>query len=296
MAEQLSPVALATASYDRIGHRREDAEWLAAAWAAPDTRVLPIAGARLRAAEGRPAWVAPADAPEGLRVLLGEEAGRVSFAVIGDRALATDDSWVGLREVMLATPDDEASYVVHAIGIAEWLRATRHCPRCGTTLEPQQSGHVLHCPNCGRDQFPRTDSAVIMLITDDQDRALLGRQPSWPTGRWSTLAGFVEPGESIEDAVRREVLEESGITVGEVSYVASQPWPLPASLMLGFTGRALSTDIQVDEHELEAARWWSRAEVKEAVDAGEMAIPAGISISRHLLINWYGEELDSSWS
>ena len=286
--------ALATTSYDRIAHRRTDEEWLAAAWANPSTRVLPVAGTRVKAPAGEPEWVAPADAPGGMRVLLGEDGGVVSFAVIAGRELA-DESWVGLRGVMLNIPEAEASYLVHAVGLAEWHWATRFCPRCGGALEARQSGHVLVCTSCGKEQFPRTDAAVIMLITDDQDRALLGRQPIWPAGRWSTLAGFVEPGESLEDAVRREVREESGIAVGEVTYMASQPWPLPASLMLGFNGRAVSTDIRVDEHELEAARWWSREEVRAAVDSGDLLIPSGISISRSLLIDWYGEELDSSW-
>ena len=290
----MTPVTLATTSYDRIAHRRTDEEWLAAAWAESTTRVLPVAGTRVNAPGGEPEWVAPADAPEGMRVLLGEADGVVSFAVIAGRELA-DESWVGLRGVMLSIPEAEASYLVHAIGLAEWHWATRFCPRCGGALEARQSGHVLVCTSCGKEQFPRTDAAVIMLITDDQDRALLGRQPIWPAGRWSTLAGFVEPGESLEDAVRREVREESGITVGEVAYAASQPWPLPASLMLGFNGRAVSTDIHVDDNELEAARWWSREDVRAAVDSGELLIPSGVSISRSLLINWYGEELDSSW-
>jgi NAD+ diphosphatase len=290
----MNPVAMATTSYDRIAHRREDEEWLAAAWAAPSTRVLVVAGTRVHAPGGELEWVAPADAPDGMRVLLGDEDGAVTFAVIADRSLA-DDSWVGLRGVFLGVSERDASYLVHAIGLAEWHWATRFCPRCGAALEARQSGHVLRCTSCGREQFPRTDAAVIMLITDSEDRALLGRQPSWPAGRWSTLAGFVEPGESLEDAVRREVREESGVEVGEVSYLASQPWPLPASLMLGFTGRATSTDIRVDGNEIEDARWWSREDVHAAVASGELLIPSGVSISRSLLIGWLGEEVDSSW-
>lgn len=150
---------------------------------------------------------------------------------------------------------------------------------------------MLHCDDCGRDQFPRTDPAVIMLITDEDDRALLGRQPVWPSTMWSTLAGFVEPGETLEDAVRREVLEESGVQVGEVTYVGSQPWPLPASLMLGFNGRAVSTEIVVDQDELEGARWFSREDARRGADEGTFTIPPGISISRKLITAWYGGEL-----
>ena len=146
---------------------------------------------------------------------------------------------------------DRAPLVFHALGLAEWLFATRHCPRCGGALEVRLAGHELECGECHRRQFPRTDPAVIMAITAgepgaDDERLLLGRQDSWPAGRYSTLAGFLEPGETLEDAVRREVAEETGVVVGEVTYFGNQPWPLPASLMLGFRGRATATEIQVD--------------------------------------------------
>jgi NAD+ diphosphatase len=283
-------------SHDRVAERRLDDAWLAEAWAAPDTRVLTIAGTRLHAPDGAPAWYRAEEAPDGLRVLLGTAAGRTTFAVIAPPELAADDSWVGLRAVLAAVPAEDATYLLHAIGLAEWHWAVRFCPRCGGSLEPRQAGHVLHCTRCGRDQFPRTDPAVIMLVTDDDDRALLGRQPSWPPGRWSTLAGFVEPGESLEDAVRREVREETGVRVGEVSYFASQPWPLPASLMLGFTAHAEATDIAVDGQEIEEARWWSRAEALAAAERGDLVVPPGVSISRTLIVDWYGEDLPGSWT
>ena len=152
------------------------------------------------------------------------------------------------------------------------LVATTHCPRCGGRLEPRQAGHVLRCPTCGRDQFPRSDPAVIMIVTDGEpgtpeERCLLGRSPAWPPGRYSTLAGFVEPGETMEDAVRREVHEETGVRVGEVAYFGSQPWPLPASLMIGFTGRATHTEIDVDGSEIEDARWFTREQMREEAEA-----------------------------
>ena len=134
-----------------------------------------------------------------------------------------------------------------------------------------------------------------MLVTDDEDRALLGHAPSWPEHRYSTLAGFVEPGESLEDAVRREVAEETAIAVGEVRYAASQPWPFPASLMLGFFARASSTDVRVDGDEVTAARWFTRAELTAATGSGEVVVPAGVSISRWLIETWHGGELAGSW-
>jgi NAD+ diphosphatase len=196
---------------------RDDERWLEDRWADPATRVLVIAGARVRPVAGRLDWVAPAEAPAGLRVLLGERDGVEHFAVIvdPDDAPGPREEWLVLRSVVQSLADEtiaEGPLVLHAIGLAEWLWATRHCPRCGGSLEPRQAGHVLRCTSCGRDQFPRSDPAVIMVVTDGEpgsqdERALLGRSPAWPEGRYSTLAGFVEPGETMEDAVRREVEE-----------------------------------------------------------------------------------------
>lgn len=286
-------IHFAGATHDRTALRRTDEAWLETAWGEDEVRVLPIAGTRVPVVDGSIGWTTPDQAPDGVRVLLSGE-GPPRFAVISEAALAGED-WFPLRGLLPHLSDDEASYVVHAVGLAEWHWATRHCPRCGDRLRPSQSGHVLHCDGCGKDQFPRTDPAVIMLIVDEDDRALLGRQAAWPAGRWSTLAGFVEPGESAEQAVRREVMEEAGIRVGRVDYVGSQPWPLPASLMLGYVGRAESTDIRVDDDEIEDARWVTREEARAGAEDGSLLVPSGISISRTLITSWYGEELPGSW-
>lgn len=294
-AEQrdLPHVAFSRYAHDRIADRRTDAAWLEETWASPTTRVLAVAGSRLRT---DPLWVPPAQAPEGTRVLLGERDGVVHFAVVAPQD--TPGSFVTLRAALPHLLGDEESLalVVHAIGIAEWLHATRHCPRCGGHLVPEHLGHVLRCATCGRDEFPRTDPAVIMLV-EDGDRCLLGRGKDWPPGRYSTLAGFVEPGESIEDAVRREVFEEAGVRVGEVRYFGSQPWPLPRSLMIGFTATALDggTEVSVDGEEIEDARWFTRAQMKAEADAGTLFLPSGISISRSLVEHWYGGPLPGSW-
>jgi len=264
-----------------------------------------LAGAKVRPVGGRLAWLPAAEAPDGLRILLGERDGATYFAVVVDPEDATGerDEWVTLREVLpyLATDGpDEAPLAFHAIGLAEWLRATRHCPRCGGRLEPRAAGHELACPDCGRVQFPRSDPAVIMVVTSgepgsEDERCLLGHQASWPEGRYSTLAGFCEPGETLEDAVRREVAEETGVRVGEVTYFGNQPWPLPASLMLGFVARAETTDISVDEHEIAEARWFTRARMKAEAEAGTLVLPGGVSISRSLVEHWYGGPLPGSW-
>lgn len=296
---------LAANPHDRIARFRADDAWLAQRWADPETRVLVVSGTRVRPADGALDWVAPADAPDGLRVLLGEHDGRAWFAVIVDAAVsksAAPGEWTPLRGLLPYLADDtlaSAPLVFHALGLAEWLFVTRFCPRCGESLAPTKSGHELACAN-GHSQFPRTDPAVIMVVAagepgSDDERCLLGRQAVWPEGRYSTLAGFCEPGETLEDAVRREVAEEVGVVVGDVEYFGNQPWPLPASLMLGFVARAVTTDVSVDHDEIEDARWFTRAEMRELAEAGTLVLPGGVSISRSLVEHWYGGPLPGQW-
>jgi NAD+ diphosphatase len=301
----LPHLQLAANPHDRTGVRRTDEAWLEQRWADPRSRVLVVSGTRVRPVSGRVDWVAPADAPAGLRVLLGEHDDRTWFAVVtgAEQAAADKEAWVGLRNLLphlAGEGSDEAPLVMHAIGLAEWLFATRFCPRCGGALHPRAAGHELECERCGKRQFPRSDPAVIMLVTAGEpgaadERCLLGRQAVWPEGRFSTLAGFCEPGETLEDAVRREVAEEVGVRVGEVTYFGNQPWPLPASLMLGFTARAETTEIRVDEHEIEDARWFTRAQMRDEAEAGTLVLPGGVSISRSLVEHWYGGPLPGSW-
>jgi NAD+ diphosphatase len=291
------PIALSRLAHDRIADRRVDEDWLAEVWQDPATRVLVVAGTRFQVHDGHVPWVPPQQAPDGTRVLLGDLGGVVHFAVVVDPSVA-DDTWTGLRGIVADVDEREAALVVHAVGIAEWLFATRHCARCGGAVEANQLGHVLRCASCGREEFPRTDPALIMVVVEGDapdDRCLLGRHPAWPPGRYSTLAGFVEPGESMEQAVRREVFEESGIRVGEVSYFGSQPWPLPRSLMIGFVAHAESTEVSVDGREIEEARWFTRAQMKDEAEAGTLVLPGGVSISRSLVEHWYGGPLPGQW-
>lgn len=290
--------------HDRTALRRKDEDWLAERWADEETRVLVVSGTRVRPAGGLVEWVPPSQAPEGLRVLLGEREGRTWFAVVtGPERAREDGDWVPLRGLLPSLSDDNlaaAPLVFHALGLAEWHFATRFCPRCGGSLEARASGHELVCTQCGKPQFPRSDPAVIMVVASgepgaDDERCLLGRQAIWPEGRYSTLAGFCEPGETLEDAVRREVAEETGVAVGEVTYFGSQPWPLPASLMIGFVARATSTEITVDEDEIEDARWFTRAEMREQAESGSLVLPGGVSISRSLVEHWYGGPLPGQW-
>ena len=290
-------IALSRHAHDRIAERRVDDAWFREVWADPATRVLVIAGTRFELADGHVAWVSPAQAPDGVPVLLGDLGGVVHLAVVVPPEQAGDD-WTGLRGIVAQVDEKEAALVVHAVGIAEWLFVTRHCHRCGGRLEPRQLGHVLRCTECGREEFPRTDPAVIMVVVDGEapdDRCLLGRHPAWPPGRYSTLAGFVEPGESMEQAVRREVLEEAGVRVGAVDYFGSQPWPLPRSLMVGFVAHAETTEVAVDGEEIEDARWFTRDQIKAEAEAGTLVLPGGVSISRSLVEHWYGGPLPGQW-
>lgn len=297
------PLALSRRPHDRIHERRVDEEWLERAWSNGETQVLVLAGSRFRLVDGHLDWLTPSEAeqmgPVGVRILLGERDDQPRFAWVVDRSIAGEDvEWIALRAAFADLDDIDAELLVHAVGIAEWLQVTHFCPRCGGDLEPRKQGHELRCTSCGRPQFPRTDPAVIMVVVDGEaphDRVLLGRSPVWPAGRYSTLAGFVEPGESMEQAVRREVLEETGVRIGAVEYFGSQPWPLPASLMIGFVAHASSTEVRVDGDEIEDAHWFTREEILAEVSTGELVLPGGISISQALIEWWYGAPLPGSW-
>ncbi len=293
-------IALSQRSHERLGHRRADADWLDEQWQQSTARVVVLAGGRFPVTgDGHEvSWVSPAEAEalagEGDRVLLGVHDDVVHFALLPHDFRAPPE-WGMLRTVGARLGKRDQSLLVQAQALQEWHRTHRHCGRCGARLERRHGGYVAHCAGCGRDHFPRTDPAVIMLVVDDHERALLGRQPSWPAGRWSTLAGFVDPGESLEDAVRREVMEEAGVEVAEVTYFGNQPWPFPSSLMVGFFGRAASTGILVDHDELEDARWFSRDDIASGAESGELVTPGELSISGSLLRAWYGGTLPGSW-
>jgi NAD+ diphosphatase len=203
---------------------------------------------------------------------------------------ALDARRAGLREAGLLLAADEAGLFAYAKGLAHWQRETRFCARCGSPVQLVSSGHRAQCTNpaCGRLHFPRTDAAIIVIV-EYQGACLLGRQAVWPAGRYSTLAGFVEPGEALEDAVRREVAEESGVIVGDVHYHSSQPWPMPASLMVGFTATALSPEIHLRDAELEDARWFTPQQIVDGLADGSLLTPPRLSVSYQLISDWLHE-------
>jgi NAD+ diphosphatase len=199
---------------------------------------------------------------------------------------------MALRTAGALLSDRDAGLLTHAVALANWHGTHTHCPQCGTPTVPAPAGHLTTCPADGTEHFPRLDPAVIMLVLDPEDRLLLARNALWPAGRMSVVAGFVEPGESAEHAVIREVYEETAIEVGQVRYLGSQPWPMPRSLMLGFQSVAKGGQrITVDAEEIGEARWFSRAELLAAIESGELGVAPTSSIARRLIEFWYGEEL-----
>ena len=299
------PNFYAAALFDRATHRRRDETWLAAA-------------RRHRAARAVLVWrsqslVRIGDSPEALLPslleleLAGEahflgQRGDASFFAVDLSHLSQEEAsafaarlapgaeFVDLRRVGALLPRDDGALLAYARGLSFWHERHRFCGVCGAATVAIDAGHVRSCTNesCGAHHFPRTDPATIMLVSDG-DRALLGRKSIWANGMYSTLAGFLEPGESLEDAVRREVMEETGVRVGQVRYHSSQPWPFPASLMVGFHAQALSHEISIDRDELEDARWFTRDEIKRFPEQGR-SLPRPDAIARRLLEAWLAGE------
>ncbi|CAN5412378.1 NAD(+) diphosphatase [soil metagenome] len=280
--------AFERALHDRVAERRKGD------WDTPDARVIVVAGDLVGTDDDGLRFFDRADAPVGDLALLGDIGGTTYLAVLVDK-VPDEAKPLSLRQIGLALDAWQGSLAVHAVGLSQWHLKHTHCAQCGALTEVAQAGHTRVCPACGAEHFPRTDPAVIMLITDDHDRALLGRNPHWPPTTFSTLAGFVEPGESLDDAVRREVFEEVGVTVGEVTYGSSQPWPFPSSLMLGFFGKAETSDIHVDAEEISEARWFTRNEIDTLIASGELKVPGELSVSGWLIRTWHGGDIDSTW-
>jgi NAD+ diphosphatase len=231
----------------------------------------------------------PSVPPADLEGFAGANGAERAAALRGE--LVAGREWSHLRQVGATIPARDAGLGVTAVALAAWHRSHRCCPRCGTPTVVAHAGWVRRCPVDGTDQYPRTDPAVIMAVVDADDRLLLAHAAHWPERRFSTLAGYVEPGESLEQAVRREVDEEVGVTVGDVAYRGSQPWPFPASLMLAFRAQATSTDLRPDGVEVTEARWFTRDELADAAAGGEVLLPMRASIARALIEEWAGSAL-----
>lgn len=227
--------------------------------------------------------VPPDEAPDGDRLYLGTLHKQAFFAVRGELPRKLGAQPKNIRDVGAVLSDRDAGLMVHAAALTNWHASHPRCPRCGEPTRSVRGGAARVCDDDGSEHFPRTDPAMIVLVTDGADRCVLGRQASWPQSRYSTLAGFVEPGESAEQAVVREVREESGIEVTDIAYRGSQPWPFPASLMLGFTATCDPSAVPASpDGELEDVRWFTREEVKD----GRVLLPTASSIAYALIAEW----------
>lgn len=293
---------------DRDHARRNAPELFETLWADAATRVLPLwhgqallgdpgADASARLALLEPARVAPG----ALRLYLGRSldpdaaealhSPLVAVVLTDDEAASLEpdpERWAGLRALATVVSDRDAGLFAEALGLANWHRSHAFCPQCGTATVAEDGGWVRRCPNCGNQVFPRTDPAVIVLITDADDRILLGSNALWENNRYSLLAGFVEPGESLEAAVIREMFEESGLRVSDPVYLGSQPWPFPASIMFGFTARLAPgqqpADILPDGEEILDLRWFSRSELRAARE--QIILPGRSSIAWAIIEQW----------
>ena len=287
----------ADGEFDRAAEWREDAAWLSARLAEPASRIYPIWRHRFIFAEDRPVALAPETARKladlSQTVLLGliEETAHFTLNIssLSEDGLANalDGAAHDLRDVAMHLSDRTAAMLAFGRGMSVWHGDHEFCGRCGGPTRAERAGHARRClaKDCGRLHFPRTDPAVITLVIDGE-RCLLARRATISIPRFSTVAGFVEPGETLEDAVRREVAEEVGVKTGPVLYRASQPWPFPSSLMMGFWARALDPRIKVDGEEISEAAWFTRGEIDRAVAADEIILPPEDSISRRLVEDW----------
>jgi NAD+ diphosphatase len=281
----VSVPTLSRTAIDRAAAKRDDDEWLAAAWQAG--RLL-VVDSDLRTAidDDGPSLTVLDSASwtgDGVRLLLGvDDAGRAFWGTVGELPKRLGTRPLGLREVGAALSDLDAGLLVTLVALSNWHATHTHCPRCGAPTRVTQAGWSRHCDVDGSQHFPRTDPAVIVLLHDGADRALLGRQPSWPKGRYSTIAGFVESGESAEQCVHREVREETGVIIDDLIYRASQPWPFPASLMLGYEARVVGGTVETLDDELEDVRWFTREELR----SGPAAMPPNVSIASWLINGW----------
>jgi NAD+ diphosphatase len=306
---------------ERVAHLRSDPAWFESALADEHSRVVPVWNSRSLIAGGEPphgaaptpaapissapggqapraAWLElnqiPMERRNGNDLILLGRFNNANFFACEIESLDPPPSPPGthfedLRLIASLLPADEAGLLGYARAMITWRQRHRYCGTCGYPTVAAKGGHVLVCtnPSCRHEQFPRIDPAIIVLV-NDEERALLGRQASWPVGRYSTIAGFVEPGEALEDAVAREVLEETGVRVDRIEYHSSQPWPFPSSLMLGFTARAVTREVHLGDQELEDARWFSRTDLA----SGVALLPPRQSISFRLIEHWYDAGAD----
>ena len=296
MTELPPDYAFAATAPDRADHLRDDRGALEALWAEARVLLLDGDGHAVGTSNVHELWL-----PRGAELaqqlpddalFLGMHEDQGWFALRLESGSSASANRVDLRAAALTLPALEAGLYGHARALLHWQATHRFCGRCGAGLQAIRAGHAARCNGCGSEHYPRTDTAIIVAVTDGK-RLLLGRQSSWPKKRYSVIAGFLEPGERLEDAVAREVLEESGLRVRTCRYAGSQPWPFPANLMVGFEAEADGETPRFGG-ELEDARWFSAAEIEAAVAAGELLLSPRLSISSWLIRRWLAAQTANS--
>lgn len=290
MSLALMNLSLARAHLDRAAHLRSDEGALAELFARG--KIFQVNKGKFIFTDSLQ-WISAAEAPSGDRYFLGLDVAGVGYFAINAPFAEGTENLLTLREAGLLATEIEVGAAVHGVALANWHDTHTHCARCGAETYSALGGSVRKCRTDDSEHYPRTDSAVIVLVRDSENRILLGRQKVWPAKRYSNFAGFLEPGESLEACVKREVLEEAGVRIDQIEYMGSQAWPFPASIMLAFTGVVENPDdARADGEEIEDLRWYSHESFTADLKSGELLIPPGISIARRMIEAWYGGSID----
>lgn len=276
---------------DRASELRNNPEKLDQLW--QSALIIEVGPGRVRSTENGLSFISSIEAIGGERYFLGlnREDNRPYFAWASGAILDDVADYLTLRELAGSLGPLELEIAMHAIALANWHDAHPHCARCGAPTHVSLGGAVRICDADQSQHHPRTDAAIIVLIKDQDDRILLGHQPVWPDGRFSTFAGFLEPGETFEQCVARESFEEAGVTLKEIKYLGSQPWPFPASIMIAFQAITDHPDqARPDGEEITEVKWFSRAELKAATQDGSLLLPPSVSVARRMIEGWLGEK------
>ncbi|MDJ0837467.1 MAG: NAD(+) diphosphatase [Acidobacteriota bacterium] len=299
---------LAANPLDRTAVQRRNVDWVNGVLADPHTRYVAVANGQNLVTMDKPAQAVFLCGQEavhlgkraGSRTVLGAYDGVYYVAInmdepkqAGEAVALSGGRYMDLKKVGPAMDPAHAATLAYANAMTFWHRRHRFCGACGTKTAVSQAGHVRRCPGCNVSHFPRTDGAIIVLIIHG-DRCLLARQAEWPKGVYATVAGFLEPGESLEGCVQREVKEETGLTIDKMIYHSSQPWPFPGSIMVGFHAHSADTELHLSDEELEDARWFTREELEREVAEGSVLLPHKISISYRLIEDWLNRSFAES--
>ena len=286
---------LAVAEVDRAAHLRSDESYLTSSW--PTAQVLIFTDEKFATKDDQLLYESGASLgqyQDQNDYFLGTNDSKAYFVRDLQSGEIAGLDFKTLRQIGASLSPTDIGLAVHAQALANWHKKHPRCSQCGSPTKVVLAGAVRRCEADQSEHYPRTDGAIIVLVKDNQDRILLGRQKVWPKNRFSTFAGFVEPGESFENCLRREVMEEAGVDISEINYLGSQPWPFPASLMIAFEALTSTPEkARPDGEEIEEIRWFTRAQMKSAIEDKSLILPLEISVARQMIKAWYGEGADT---